>query len=1031
MFAKLIAGLPALLQKVQGARELPQLKQSLEIFFAAHLKGFSCAAVMQPGAITIFSCGSSQALSATGQTELPANAWRWQTSPGQGLHLVAVLLGENQAPPETACHVLATVLEAVSIKLQGETATGQHYLQKVLETGKTGLWEWDSHTDEVHINNVFTSLLGYQAADLQPFTYQQWLQLLHAGDRERMDRLVKDCLAGKCTEINEEVRYRQQSGSYRWMLMKGGYLSGADSRGGPHRRLTCLHIDFMQQKENEEQLNLFRSVINHTYDAVLITEAEPVDHNQGGPRVVYANPAFSRATGYGPEEIVGKTPRMMQGPKTDPRELDKIRRALEKWEPVEVELVNYKKNGEEFWVNFIISPIADETGWFTHWVSVQRDVTERKLSEAKIKNSEANLRLLIDNAPMGVCMVDSHMEVLKANNRFLQGGFLQEGLYGHAEGVKLTEIIRPQLLEIWSQRYLQALQGESFEAEEAFACCGEEMYFQFSFRPVAVDGAVKGVLIIANDITSIKQREIELQKARQQAEAALKTRSDFLSVMSHEIRTPLNSVIGMAHLLQMSELTREQEEILHNLRFSADNLLHLINDILDFSKMQAGKLETVEDPFDLHELVNNLKFSYRTQARDKGIKFWADIYEYVPRIVAGDEARLNQVLNNLLSNAIKFTKQGSVSLEVHYEVQRNEQHVLLFEVCDTGIGMSEAQQQYIFDPFRQANSKTAREYGGTGLGLAITRNLVELMGGSIHLKSTEGKGSVFGIRLPFTIASQARERQQREKPAEPLGNIRVLYVEDVIPNQLLLKGLARLWQMHLDVASSGLEACEKIKDNYYDLVLMDIQMPGMDGYETTRKIREMPDDYYRNVPVIALTAAFSENTRQKIKEAGINDVVFKPLNPHNLYTKIKAFARTQVTRQNRELPLPDNRQQQQGMQPDIDGLDELFAGQQQDYRQFLELTCQELLSFKQGLQTAIADRDMQRFRDVHHKTAGILSIVVFEHFNTLLKKLQAQVQQQQNWEFAEASSKSLGNCFDTLTKALQKKNSTLPASKAG
>ncbi len=390
------------------------------------------------------------------------------------------------------------------------------------------------------------------------------------------------------------------------------------------------------------------------------------------------------------------------------------------------------------------------------------------------------------------------------------------------------------------------------------------------------------------EIEERKKIENALQIAKETAEEASKAKELFLSTMSHEIRTPLNAIIGLTYLLQHSSLNAEQLENVQTLQFSGKTLLALINDILDFSKINAGKVEFEKIDFDVRALLKSTIKTFENQANTKKIDLLLELDSSLPEVVVGDQVRLGQILNNLIGNSIKFTHVGNVKASVKL-LEENEKELLLqFTISDTGIGIAENKKDLIFENFSQASQDTSRKYGGTGLGLAITKRLVEHQNGKIWVKSELGNGSVFYVVLPFAksqLKSGELVVESEEMEVKDLKNKKILVAEDNKVNRMLVKKFLSNWQAQTYFAENGKEAVEKAQTETYDLILMDIQMPEMDGYEASRLLREMGNE----VPIIALTASTMTSDREKLQQSGISDFVVKPFNPNDLYKKIARY----------------------------------------------------------------------------------------------------------------------------------------------
>jgi signal transduction histidine kinase len=384
----------------------------------------------------------------------------------------------------------------------------------------------------------------------------------------------------------------------------------------------------------------------------------------------------------------------------------------------------------------------------------------------------------------------------------------------------------------------------------------------------------------------------QLEKAKEKVEEGSRAKSEFLSTMSHEIRTPMNAIIGMTNLLVKDNPREDQLEQLEILDFSAKTLLALINDVLDFSKIESGKIEFESVTFNISNLLNGVLESFRFTAEKKEVLLYVDNEDDLPENIVGDPNRLTQILNNLVSNAVKFTDEGSVGIVVEKKELQGDRLTLLFTVIDTGIGISEEKQKQIFESFTQERTDTSRIFGGTGLGLTISKKLIEFQGGNISLESEKGEGSKFIVELPFKIPDEESVEtgtlSQHDKP-ESLKGTTVLLVEDNAINQKVMTRFLDKWDINVIVAEDGKQALEVMKENFVNLVLMDLQMPNIDGYEATRLIREMDEKQKSEVPIVALTAAALKEVKEKVFASGMNDYLTKPFNPNELQKQLKHY----------------------------------------------------------------------------------------------------------------------------------------------
>lgn len=397
------------------------------------------------------------------------------------------------------------------------------------------------------------------------------------------------------------------------------------------------------------------------------------------------------------------------------------------------------------------------------------------------------------------------------------------------------------------------------------------------------------LIVIADYLKLQIEKRNEAVEDKIMAIQAAKAKADFLSMMSHEIRTPLNAVIGIANLLSGEELLPKQLENLRVLQFSAENLLALINDILDFSKIEAGKVEFEQAEFDLHQLVLNLSRANQIKADDNKNQLELIIDKKVPQWIKGDMVRLGQILNNLVSNAVKFTQRGLISITIKCEEQTEKEAKIYFSVKDTGIGIEESKQNVIFNGFTQASRDISRKFGGTGLGLSITQKLLEMMGSRIYLESELGKGAnfYFTLTLPKAKAPNQVENEKQTQNVEDLAGIHILLVEDNEINQLVASQFLMRWNATVDVAEDGKVGVDKVKENHYDLILMDLQMPEMDGYAATIEIRK----FNPHIPIIALTASVMLDSKDLVFEVGMNDFATKPFVPKELLKKIISYVK--------------------------------------------------------------------------------------------------------------------------------------------
>ena len=413
---------------------------------------------------------------------------------------------------------------------------------------------------------------------------------------------------------------------------------------------------------------------------------------------------------------------------------------------------------------------------------------------------------------------------------------------------------------------------------------GAKYWIELSIQPIYDENNVLiNYIAVESDITDRKNKEVELNAAKEKAEEAGRVKQEFLSVVSHEIRTPLNGIIGMSNLLQKTQLSPQQSDYLNTIQVSTENLSLIINSILDFSKIESGKMSIQAIPFDLKKILQNLVNSNEFKAEQKGLGLFLKFDPKIEESLIGDGIRLSQVLLNLVSNAIKFTYQGKIEIEVRLVSRMSNALVLEFTVEDTGKGIPIEMQKVIFDSFTQEDSSFGRKYGGTGLGLSISQKLVSLMGGDLRLSSSENAGTKVSFVLGFPINQEPTLEKDTQKVSESLliGK-KVLVVEDNTMNQFFAQKLLEGWGMKVDIANNGKEGVEMFSKKHYDCILMDIQMPEMDGIQATKIIRKQ-NTY---VPVIALTALLVREEVENFKAVGMNDYITKPFEAELLRKKL-------------------------------------------------------------------------------------------------------------------------------------------------
>ena len=556
------------------------------------------------------------------------------------------------------------------------------------------------------------------------------------------------------------------------------------------------------------------------------------------------------------------------------------------------------KSGDVFWMGQNVNRLQDDSS-NSYFSAVARDISKRievevelEKTQSALLKSEVKYRSVIENMRLGLLEVDTEGTIIRAYDRFNQMLGYQDG---ELEGKLANKVLISEELESAIEKQdKNRLEGESGVYELRLKKKnGDDIWMLISGAPFYNEhGEVAGSIGIHYDITAEKILKNELELARQAAVKAQKAEKQFLANMSHEIRTPLNAIIGMSHLISDTSLSGEQSEYVDILISSTGILKNLISDILDMSKIDAGTLVLQEKTFSIEKDVSSLVRSFLHKSKDKAVEYTYTIDPSIKNQIITDQQLLNQVLLNLYSNGDKFTEKGSVSLDVNVVKETTTDFNLLFSVTDTGIGIDKDEIRAVFDEFKQANQSIRSKYGGTGLGLSISKKLLHLMGAEIKLESSIGEGSRFYFELSV---KKGKPLKDEESYGDTMGftpykgpSKSVLVVED---NKLNVKYLTRLlekWNIDFVVKSNGQEAVDYCTNNYPDLILMDLQMPILDGFEATKIIRKM-SNVNATVPIIALTASTFLSKKQMAEEVGMTDFLSKPFTPEQLSSKIRVY----------------------------------------------------------------------------------------------------------------------------------------------
>jgi len=518
---------------------------------------------------------------------------------------------------------------------------------------------------------------------------------------------------------------------------------------------------------------------------------------------------------------------------------------------------------------------------------LQRSRLKHKRLEKQLQKSEEQYKNLIEDINEAVLIINRYGVITFSSNAINRRN---KKTLNRLTGSHFASFIHPDDIETVTEKFHESLNNEINPfVVRILDDDGNIMHLRTSARKRIDDGNVTGVTVLMVDITDIKKKEKMLIDARTEAEEANSIKYRFLANISHELRTPLNAILGMSELLFEMETSESKKGLLSVIKSSGNNLLTIINDILNFSKIDRCALEEFSEIFSLNKIIDDAAGLFKIEMEMKEIIFYREIDPLIPEFYKGDHRSIRQIFVNLISNAVKFTDSGSIRLSVFSPRREGNKLKLIIEVEDTGIGIPDREKDRIFQNFYQSGSTTGRIYPGTGMGLAITRKIVEMMDGEITVCNSMKRGSIFKVKIELTIADNGFSEVFHNTGEMITRSVakRILLVEDNITNQTLTKIFLEKMHFSVETASNGLEALTMIKQNTYDAVLMDCQMPVMDGYEASEEIRKL--EHHCDIPIIALTAYAFEEDRTKCLMSGMNDFITKPVNRTILYNTLRKW----------------------------------------------------------------------------------------------------------------------------------------------
>ena len=783
---------------------------------------------------------------------------------------------EVLAKDAKAFEEIKSILVDFELESKGSFAQKEYLLSYAQKIGKIATFSFDLISRKVEWSKEIYEILERNSNEFD-HTAEGFSKFIHPEDIER----AKSELSPRNSKesIYSEYRLIMPDGKIKYVLSEGTI----EFNNGLPVKFTGLTQDITERKTKEEELKIYKHILKNNWDAVVFADMNGI--------VRYTNSTADHLYGYEEGELIGQHVHIFNfGDVEQTQEIIDLIVQNGGWS---AEIIQKKKDGNSLQALLTVSLVKNDQGKPIGFSSNSKDISEKKYYEQKLLGVRNFLDSIINAIPTPVFVKDTLHNWILLNDAFCSFmGYRREELIGRSD---YDFFPREEADVFWYNDNKVLVYGEEITNEESFTDVNRITKTIITRKRLHTDESGERYVVgLITDITQNKEFENELIKAKEHAEITTLAKSEFLANMTHEIRTPMNAILGFSELLKNEIKDGKARKYLDAIMSSGKNLLTLINDILDLSKIEAGKMEIKKSPVMIHSVMSELKEIFNLNSVEKKLELTFIISSNFPKIILIDELRFRQIISNLIGNAIKFTESGFVTIKVNSVFNRNNSSKidLVVAVEDSGIGITDREQEKIFDAFYQQLDQNISKFGGTGLGLTISSKLAEMMNGTIDLRSKIGEGTTFTLRLSdVQIMNENLEKQEIDYPRIDLPKFSLLIADDIDYNRNLIKDFLNEYEIEFYEAADGRKAVELARQLKPDIILMDIRMPIMDGLDASKIIKEEED--LKHIPIIALTAYVMKGVEEEIKKYA-NGFIRKPMSKRDLLSELMVLLPTRI-----------------------------------------------------------------------------------------------------------------------------------------